>query len=177
MSRRLLTFQRKFDGYKRSKLLPSWLASSLAPFHPLYLGYYHVEFVEHRQRPCTPHSYSLFFRSSLYPFVPETTLFMPNEHVGERCSFQPRLDNFSTFFPPSPSPRSSFFCKFFYLLFFNAFHSTDHADQGPRGKRRRRNVVERLGAFRESVSPTASFLDLSRIIRSLPFCHAAFSRG
>lgn len=117
MSRRLLTFQRKFDGYKRSKLLPSWLARTIAPFHPLYLGYYHVEFVEHRQRPCTPRSYSLFFRSSLYPFVPETTLFMPNEHVGERCSFQPRLDNFSTFFPPLlPRARLSF-ANFFISSF------------------------------------------------------------
>lgn len=103
---------------------PSVLARSLAPFRPLYLGYSYVAFVKRRLF----FSYSLLFRFSLYPLVPEATLFMPNEHVGEHSSFQPPFGQFLYlyFFIPFPSPlhllSSNFFLYPFSFL-FNIFHS------------------------------------------------------
>lgn len=144
VSRHLPTFQRKFDGYKRSKtfplgslaLVPASFMLRLLPWRSSSVG----SGGNDRTLFFSLLSYPLFFRSSLYPFVPETTLFMPNEHVGERRSFHPRLDNFSAFFP-SLLPLFAFVLPFFAFfsnpIFLSlsltcTFHSKTHANQGPR---------------------------------------------
>lgn len=62
--------------------------------------------------------------------MPEATLFMPNEHVGEHSSFQPPLPYgqflylyFFYSFPPS---------IFFLLIFFSILFPLEYPDRSPR---------------------------------------------